>query len=78
MKEKEGGELKEKKKDKEKKEKKEKSKDKEKKDKKSKQSSVSEEILELGGKFGFYLLQFYAKRRQTICLDPHLDILELL
>lgn len=37
-------------KDKEKKEKKEKTKEKEKKDKKSKQSSVNEEILELGGK----------------------------
>lgn len=52
VKEKDLGEVKDKKKekDKEKKEKKEKSKEKEKKDKKSKQSSVNEEILELGGK----------------------------
>lgn len=52
MREKDLTEVKDKKKDKdkEKKEKKEKTKEKEKKDKKSKQSSVNEEILELGGK----------------------------
>ncbi|XP_037035910.1 ralA-binding protein 1 isoform X2 [Bradysia coprophila] len=48
VKEKDCSDVKDKKKDKEKKEKKEKSKEKEKKDKKSKQSSVNEEILELG------------------------------
>ncbi len=55
MKDKELVEVKDKKKDKEKKEKKEKSKDKEKKDKKSKQSSVSEDVLELGGKLNIRL-----------------------
>lgn len=67
VKEKDLSEVKDKKKekDKEKKEKKEKSKDKDKKDKKLKQSSVSEEMLELGGKshlidwlVGSFLLKF--------------------